>query len=154
MKQKEEAPFHRCLVDHRSLHYSPTTKASKPYSQQTLEFHIRDDGTPDGACKFGRLCCAPGLHFAQQSISHGCGTSALPPSGGPCQGSGCWQLQPHPSCLPWRCARADGTPLSSVGHRTPLMFCHSFPPAVSPGRDFELCCISMIQHCDGKCRVN
>lgn len=104
MKQKERAPFHRCLID-RSLHYFPTTKASKPYFQQTLEFHIRDDGTPDGASKFGRLCCAPGLHFAQQSISHGCRTSGLPPSGGPCQGCGCWQLQPHRSSLPWRCAR-------------------------------------------------
>lgn len=154
MKQKEGALFHRCLVDH-SLHYPPKATASKIFSQQSFGFHIRDDGTPNGACKFGRLSCAPGLHFVQQSISHGCRASALPPSD---EGLGVLGSSSHipPAFLRpwWRCARADGTDLSLVGHRTPSVFRHSFPPAVSPDRHFRLCCISMIQHCDGKCRVN
>lgn len=157
MKQKEGAPFHRCLVD-RSLHYPPNTKASKTYSQQSFEFHIRDGGTLDGACMFGRLSCAPRLHFSQQSISLWlqsiCSSSlrgALP---------GLWVLGASsriPPAFPepwWRCSRADGTDLSPAGHGTPLVFHHAFLMAVWPGRDFGLCCVGIIQHCDGKCRVN
>lgn len=141
MRQKERGPFHRCLVDH-SLHYCPKTKASRTYSQQSLEFHVRDDGTPDGACNFGRLSCAtrlcfPAVHFPWlQSICSSSFRGALP---------GLWVMGSSSHIPPaflgpwWRCARADGTDLSPVGHRTPLVFRHSFAPAVSPGRDFGLC---------------
>lgn len=128
MKQKERGPFHRCLVD-RSLHHHPKTKASKTYSQQSLEFHIKDGGTPDGACKFGRLSRATRLHFPAayfpwlQSLCSSSLRWALP---------GLWVMgsSSHiPPAFPgpwWRCARADGTDLSPLGHRTPLVFRHAF----------------------------
>lgn len=100
MKQKEGAPFYRCLVD-RSLHHPPNTKASKTYSQRSFGFHIRDDGTLDGACMFGSLSCAPRLHFAQQSISLWLQSICSSSFRWALQGCGC-RASPATSLLPSR----------------------------------------------------